>query len=198
MGIGWAQPAASYWQQQANYQIQVRLNDTTHSLDGTVSIQYINNSPDTLHFLWIHLWPNAYKNESTAFGEQTLLEGNLDFYFSKADEKGYINRLQFTANGLPAALKDHPTHIDIAQLQLPIPLLPGQQLQLRTPFHVHLPALFSRSGQRKQFYAVAQWFPKIAMYDADGWHPMPYLSVGEYYSNFGNYDVHITLPDNYV
>lgn len=198
MGIGWAQPAASYWQQQANYQIQVRLNDTTHSLDGTVSIQYINNSPDTLHFLWIHLWPNAYKNESTAFGEQTLLEGNLDFYFSKADEKGYINRLQFTAHGLPATLKDHPTHIDIAQLQLPIPLLPGQQLQLRTPFHVQLPALFSRSGQRKQFYAVAQWFPKIAMYDADGWHPMPYLSVGEYYSNFGNYDVHITLPDNYV
>jgi len=189
---------SGYWQQQADYRINVQLNDTANTLDGNVQIHYINNSPDTLHFLWMHLWPNAYKNDQTAYAEQSLLEGSTDFYFSKARQKGYINQLQFTANGMHAMLEDHPKYIDVAKLVLQRPLLPGMELNISTPFHVQLPALFSRSGHMGQFYAIAQWFPKVAMYDEAGWHPMPYLSAGEYYSNFGNYDVSITLPDNYV
>lgn len=194
-----AQPTApSYWQQQAHYNIEVTLHDTTHTLDGEVKIQYFNRSPDTLRFLWIHLWPNAYKNDRTAFANQLLLERNTDFYFSRQEEKGYINRINFTANNQPAVLEDHPVYIDVARLILPAPLLPGDSLLLHTPFHVQLPHFFSRSGHMNQFYAAAQWFPKIAMYDAAGWHPMPYLSAGEFYSNFGDYKVRITLPENYV
>jgi hypothetical protein len=187
-----------YWQQQADYQLQVRLNDTTHALDGEVRILYTNNSPDTLRFLWIHLWPNAYKNDRTAFAEQTLLEDDNRFYFSKPADRGYINRINFSADGQLATVEDHPRHIDIVKLLLPRPLPPGRQVALHTPFHVQLPRMVSRGGHFDGFYAATQWYPKVAMYDASGWHEMPYLSAGEYYNNFGRYDVQITLPANYV
>ena len=69
---------------------------------------------------------------------------------------------------------------------------------ITTPFHVQLPENFSRGGHTGQAYQVTQWFPKPAVYDSKGWHPMPYLDQGEFYSEFGNYDVRITVPENYV
>jgi len=186
------------WQQRADYKIEVTLNDTLHTLDGVVTIAYTNYSPDTLRSLWMHLWPNAYKNDKTAYSEQSLQLGEPDFYFSKPGERGYINRLDVRVNGISQRMADHPQYIDVIEVKLQQPLLPGKSLTLSTPFHVQLPYLFSRSGHMVQSYAVAQWFPKIAMYDEDGWHPMTYLELGEYYSNFGNYEVAITLPTNYV
>ena len=73
----------TYWQQQVNFTIDVRLNDSDGSLDGFEKIDYVNNSPDTLHFIWFHIWPNAYKNDKTAFSDQLLENGNKDFYFSE-------------------------------------------------------------------------------------------------------------------
>jgi hypothetical protein len=61
----------NYWQQQVNYTIDVSLNDKEHTLDGFEKIEYINNSPDTLKYIWFHLWPNAYKNDRTAFTDQS-------------------------------------------------------------------------------------------------------------------------------
>ena len=187
-----------YWQQQADYDIAVTLNDTFNTLQGQLTLTYHNHSPDTLSFLWIHLWPNAYKTDKTAFAEQKLLAGDRSFYFSKPEQKGYINQLQFTHNGTPLALTDHPEHIDIVKLTLDKPLLPGAAIVLNTPFHVQLPYIFSRGGHAGQFYAITQWYPKVAKYDAQGWHPMPYLDAGEFYNDFGNYKVAITLPANYV
>ena len=89
---------AQYWQQEVDYNIAVKLNDSTHSLDAFETINYKNNSNDTLHFLWIHLWPNAYKNDRTAFSEQQLKNGNTDFYFSKERERGFMDQLNFEAN----------------------------------------------------------------------------------------------------
>ncbi|MFM6925853.1 MAG: M1 family peptidase, partial [Ferruginibacter sp.] len=66
---------SSYWQQQVNYKIDVTLNDVDNSLDGFVKMDYYNNSPDTLYFIWFHLWPNAYKNDKTAFTDQDLENG---------------------------------------------------------------------------------------------------------------------------
>jgi hypothetical protein len=80
----------NYWQQEVNYTIDVSLNDKDHSLDGFERIEYINNSPDTLKFIWFHLWPNAYKNDKTAFSDQLLENGNTKFYFSGKEQKGYI------------------------------------------------------------------------------------------------------------
>ncbi|HEX7847129.1 MAG TPA: M1 family metallopeptidase, partial [Chitinophagaceae bacterium] len=192
-------PAFSqYWQQEVNYTITVSLNDKEHSLTGYEKMEYINNSPDTLTFIWFHLWPNAYKNDRTAFSDQRLENGDTKFYFSNKEQKGYINKLDFKVNNITAELQDHPEHIDIAKLVLPSPLPPGQRITITTPFHVKLPFNFSRGGHDQQSYQATQWYPKPAVYDKNGWHPMPYLDQGEFYSEFGSFDVSITVPKNYV
>ena len=190
--------AKSYWQQQVNYTIEVSLNDTEHTLDGFEKIEYTNNSPDSLDYIWFHLWPNAYKNDKTAFSDQLLVNGSTDFYFSDKKDKGYINRLEFKVNGITAETEDHPHHIDIIKLVLPSPIAPGQNAIITTPFHVKLPYNFSRGGHEGDSYQVTQWYPKPAVYDEQGWHEMPYLDQGEFYSEFGSFDVSITLPENYV
>jgi len=188
----------SYWQQQVNFRIDVQLNDVEHTLDGFEIVEYVNNSPDTLHFIWFHLWPNAFKNDKTAFSDQEVENGKTDFYFSDKEDRGYINRLDFRIGGEVVKTEDHPQHIDIIRLNLPRPLIPGQSVTIQTPFHVKLPRNFSRGGHTGQSYQITQWFPKPAVYDKNGWHPMPYLDQGEFYSDLGNYEVRITLPANYV
>ena len=187
-----------YWQQQVNYKIDVTLNDADNTLDAFIKMDYYNNSPDTLHFIWIHLWPNAYKNDRTAFTDQTLENGSTAFYFSDNDKRGYINHLDFKVNGITAKTEDHPIHQDIIKLILPNPIAPGSSAKIETPFHVKLPYSFSRGGHVDQAYQITQWYPKPAVYDRKGWHPIPYLDQGEYYSEFGNYEVQITLPKNYI
>jgi len=189
---------SSYWQQQVNYKIDVTLNDADNTLEGYVKMDYINNSPDTLFFIWIHLWPNAYKNDRTAFSDQMLENGSTAFYFSDNDKRGYINRLNFRVNTVTAKTEDHPQHQDIIKLILPTPLAPKNSCKIETPFHVKLPNNFSRGGHIDQAYQITQWYPKPAVYDKKGWHPIPYLEQGEFYSEFGNYEVQITLPENYV
>ena len=189
---------SQYWQQQVNYTIDVSLNDKEHTLDAFEKIEYTNNSPDTLTFIWFHLWPNAYKNDKTAYTDQMLENGSTKFYFSDKEQKGYINRLDFKVNNITATVEDHPQHIDIVKLVLPTPLPPGQKMIITTPFHVKLPYNFSRGGHDGQSYQATQWYPKPAVYDKYGWHPMPYLDQGEFYSEFGSFDVSITVPKNYV
>lgn len=188
----------AYWQQKVNYSIAVTLDTAAHTLDGTVKMDYSNNSPDTLHFLWMHLWPNAYKNDRTAFSEQDLQIGKTNFYFSQTEDRGYINRLNFKVDQHAAATEDHPLHQDIVKLILPKPLLPGTQTTIETPFHVKLPRQFSRSGVVLNSYQITQWYPKPAVYDKKGWHEMPYLELGEFYSEFGNYTVTIYTPSNLI
>jgi Peptidase family M1 domain len=187
-----------YWQQQVNCKIDVTLNDADHTLDGYIKMDYFNNSPDTLYFIWIHLWPNAYKNDRTAFSDQMLENGSTDFYFSGDDRRGYINRLDFKVNTITAKTEDHPQHQDIIKLILPTPLAPKSSCKIETPFHVKLPYNFSRGGHVDQSYQITQWYPKPAVYDRKGWHAMPYLQLGEFYSEFGDYEVQISLPKNYA
>lgn len=189
---------SQYWQQKVSYVIDVTLNDKEKTLDAFEKITYTNQSPDTLTYIWFHLWPNAYKNDRTAFSEQLLGNGNTKFYFSGKEQKGYINQLNFKVNGISAKMEDHPEHIDIVKLILPKPLVPGEAISISTPFHVKLPFNFSRGGFDGQTFQVSQWYPKPAVYDQNGWHPIPYLDQGEFYSEFGSFDVRITLPSDYV
>ncbi len=192
------QTQKKYWQQQTDYTITVKLNDTLKTLDGFETIQYYNHSPDTLKYLWFHLWPNAYKNENTAFTEQQLANGSTSFYFAAENEKGYINMLSFEVNDMPAKLSLDSANPDMAVLYLPTPLLPKGNIKITSPFHVKLPYNISRGGYVGQTFQATQWFPKPAVYDATGWHPMPYLDQGEFYSEFGKWDVSITAPENYI
>jgi hypothetical protein len=187
-----------YFQQQVNYTIDVTLNDVQNTLDAFEIINYTNNSPDTLHYIWFHLWPNAYKNDRTAFSEQLLRLGRTDFYFSDENKRGYINRLDFKVNGVTSSLQEDSQNIDVAKLILPTPLLPGETIKISTPFHEKIPFNFSRGGYVDHTYQITQWYPKPAVYDRTGWHPMPYLDQGEFYSEFANFRVQITVPETYV
>lgn len=192
------QNPSPYWQQQVNYIIDVTLNDKERTLDGFLKLQYHNQSPDTLYYIWFHVWPNAFKNDGTAFSEQLLGNGRTDFYFSRQEQKGYINHLDFRVNGAIARMEDHPLYIDIIKILLPSPLAPGGEITITTPFHEKLPYNFSRGGYRDKGFQITQWYPKPAVYDQKGWHPLPYLDQGEFYSEYGNFDVRITLPKDYV
>jgi len=193
-----ASAQTGYWQQELQYKISVKLNDHDQSLDAFESIQYTNHSPDTLLFIWFHLWPNAFKNDRTAFSEQMLQNGDTKFYFGGRDYRGYINRLDFRVDEVSARTEDHPQDIDVIKLILPKPLPPGHSTTITTPFHVQLPEISSRGGHVGQSYQITQWYPKPAVYDQKGWHPMPYLDQGEFYGEFGSFDVEITVPKNYV
>ncbi len=189
----------TYFQQEANYIINVQLNDVNHTLKGFETINYTNNSKDTLALLWLHLWPNAYKNNTTAFAKQKLENGDLDFYYATTEERGYIDSLDFKIDGQQVAWEYQDKHIDICKIILNTPLAPNETITISTPFFVKIPnAKFSRLGHVEQSYMITQWYPKIAVYDENGWNKMPYLNQGEFYSDFGTFDVTITLPENYI
>ncbi len=198
-GLAAAQaPASPGWQQQVDYSIDVSLNDQQHTLTGREELVYTNNSPDALPFLWFHLWPNAYRDNSTAFARQQLRNGSRKFAFATPAQRGFIDGLDFQVNGQPARLEYSAESPDMAKLLLPQPLAPGARITISTPFRVKIPDSFSRFGHVGQSYQITQWYPKPAVYDQRGWHPMPYLDQGEFYSEFGTFDVRVTLPANYV
>ena len=187
-----------YFQQEVDYKINVSLDDHNHFLYARETIRYTNHSPDTLQFLYFHLWPNAYKNNKTAFAKQLVENGNLDFYFSSPEEKGYIDSLNFKVDGQAVKWEYDKKNIDICKLILPKSLIPGETISISTPFRVKIPGSFSRLGHEGQSYQITQWYPKPAVYDKNGWHQIPYLDQGEFYSEYGSYNVQISLPENYV
>ncbi|MCS7297457.1 MAG: M1 family metallopeptidase [Bacteroidia bacterium] len=202
-----------YFQQRVEYFIKVRLEPQRHLLHGYLRLRYQNNSPDTLSGLYFHLWPNAYKRRGTPFDRQQRIAGKTRFYFATQAERGFMDSLAFQVDGqavrpLPAHQGPKPAEghsqallrraPDVVWLPFPKPLPSGQSCLIETPFRVRVPVTFSRMGRSKVQYAITQWYPKPAVYDRHGWHPLPYLDQGEYYSEWGRYEVEIEVPDNFI
>lgn len=186
------------WQQRVDYRIAVTLDDSNHVLKGTETISYYNNSPEALGEIYIHLWPNAYLNSETPYGVQTRENGETDFYYSSREEKGRLDSLNFKVDGQKIKVDFLNGKYEICRLVLNKPLLSNQKIEITTSFRVKLPNIFSRLGHEKQLYCITQWYPKPAVYDVNGWNTMPYLDQGEFYSEFGRFDVSITAPKDYV
>ncbi len=189
---------SGYFQQEVNYRIEVTLDDKAHTLIGLIEIDYQNNSSQNLEHIWFHFWGNAFSTPESAFGKQKLRSGSTWFFFSGKEDKGHYSGLDFHVNEEKAKLEFDKNHPDIAMLLLPRPLMPGEKITIKTPFVLKIPASFSRLGHVGESYQMTQWFPKPAVFDQSGWHQMPYLDMGEFYSEFGSFDVSITLPENYV
>lgn len=189
-----------YFQQETNIKMDVKLDDTKHQVAGSWQMEYINNSPDTLSFIYIHIYPNAYKNNRTALAKQLFQqEKKKKWFFAEDSERGFIDNLDFKdKNNQSQKWEYDAQHIDIAKVYLSKPLAPKDTLHLSSNFRVQLTEMISRLGHVGESYQLTQWFPKPAVYDHKGWHQMPYLDQGEFYSEFGNYDVKITVPKNYV
>ena len=189
----------NYFQQQVNTTIEVELNDNDHILYAKEKIVYINNSPFTIDSIFIHLWANAYKNVDTELAKQKFEDGDLGLKYAYKSERGYIDSLDFHIDEEKVEWEFFDNLIDIALLKLNKPLKSKDSVIIETPFRVKIPSgKFSRLGHVGQSYQITQWFPKPAVFDLDGWHPMSYLDQGEFYSEFGNYDVSITVPENYI
>lgn len=186
------------FQQKLDYKIKAKLDVKNKALNGHIIIKYTNNSPHSLEYIYFHLWANAYKNNNTAFAKQQLKNRQTDFYFSDTTQRGYIDRMNFVVNSNPAKFMLDKENPDIGILFLNDILKPGEEITIETDFFLKIPFMFSRSGFKDNFYSFTQWYPKPAVYDKYGWHHIPYLDIGEFYSEFGNYDVEITLPDNYI
>lgn len=193
----WSQDSI-YFQQKVDYDIRIRLDDRKHQVGGDLRLTYTNNSPDTLEKIIFHLWPRAYSGTNTAFNRQLLRRGQTDFHFTERRQRGTLDSLYWKVGKIKVDLTYRPDHPDIGTLLLPRPLSPGDSVLITTSFRTVFPASWSRLGHVGQSYQATQWYPKPAVYDREGWHPMPYLDHGEFYSEFGDYRVKITLPRNYV
>ncbi len=188
-----------YFQQEAHYQINVTLHPLEKTYSGNETVIYVNHSPDTLNFVYMHLYPNAYKNNNTPFAMQQRAFARRAFYFSKKEERGYLNIANLTCDGTPVSYSYNGKAIDEIKIALSRPLLPGDSIKLAMNFEGKFPKMFSRMGYfGKGYFAVTQWYPKMVVYDRFGWHPDSYLNEGEFYGEFGSFDVRITVPQNYV
>ena len=110
------QAQQTYFQQEVNYKINVRLNDNDHTLKATEEIQYINNSDKGLDYIYFHLWPNAYRNNSTALAKQLLQQKKTTLYYSKPEERGYIDSLDFMVIGKTEKIEHENENPDICKL----------------------------------------------------------------------------------
>lgn len=189
---------SAYWQQEVQYHINVTLNDSDHTLTANQQLLYINHSPDTLTGIWMHLWPNAYRDDTSELAREQMKSRQSRFLNTDEEARGWLDLGEVTADSQTIHWHTEGDSGDLAWFELNAPLLPGDSVRLNIPFQVKIPKLTSRLGHMGQHYEITQWYPKPAVYDATGWHPMPYRNWGEFYGEYGEYTVAITLPENYV
>jgi len=187
----------SDWKQSLRYDMHVKFYPVEKSLDVRMNLQYSNHSPDTISFIWFHVWPNAYRNDLTSYSEQLIENGDTRFYFSAKEQKGYLNRLDFRVNGSPATIEDHPAYIDVIKLILPKPLLPGDSVTITSSFHLRTPFNFNGNGYGAHHFEFRNWYPEPAVYDLRGWHPIPFLVQGGAYHESADFNIEIEAPASY-
>ena len=195
---GAGRPGPQYWQNRADYTIEATLDTVAHTLNGTVRIHYTNNSPDTLHFVWLQLDQNILKPYSR--GQETTAPLH--------PTKGTTNGYQFSS--VEVSMDGHTWHPDTVvsdtrmQIRLSRPLKPsGGTADFILNYHFEIPLKIIRMGYEETkhgaIYELAQWYPRMCVYDdVRGWDTLPYLGMGEFYLEYGNYDYKVTVPANMI
>ncbi|HET7316219.1 MAG TPA: M1 family metallopeptidase [Sphingomicrobium sp.] len=196
-------PGPDYWQNRADYTIAARLDPATHSISGTTQIRYTNNSPNTLDVLWLQLEQNLYRPESRGNLSLGGRPGTLSEVPKGFTEGMVLDEVRVTVGGRTAVVKPLVTDTR-AQIRLPAPLRSASQAQVDIRYHYTVPKepWGGRTGWMETpngpIYSIAQWYPRMAVYDdLRGWDTLPYLQQ-EFYLEYGDFDYSITLPGNYV
>ena len=185
---------SEYWQQQADYDIRCTLDIEAKMLTGTQKITYRNNSPDSLRRYYIHLYPNAYRDKDSKL-YQDFYPGTWVFLRGLREEsRGWIEIDSMTVGGAAAEYTIDGT---ILSGTFARPLPPGGTIVFDMAFREKIRRRTGRSGYIGNHYDMAQWYPKMVVYDKIGWHPDQFR-MGEFYGEFGTYDVRIRLPNQYV
>jgi hypothetical protein len=189
----------TYWQQFVHYTINVTLLPVDHALTGEETIVYKNNSPDTLYKFFLHLYPNAFRNNESIAGREAR-----HFYqrlLKRSEDAGYLEIESFRILSSAAQTKAVTAfHINdtILAADLPEPLPPGREVTVELSFYLKIRKFADRAGYRDFQYDFAQWYPKVCVYDDTGWNAEPFHSEGEFYGEFGTFDVTINVPYEYV
>lgn len=186
-----------YFQQKVDTKINVVLNTNDNTLDCFEKIVYTNHSPQALAEIYFLLYPNAYNGTNTKFAMQQLQNNSTKFHRTSDKNLGKIrvNEVKIDSTALEMIIDEKNN--DLGKITLLKPLQSGDSAIFIIDFKVKIPKVFSRFGFDNDIYACTQWYVKPAVYDAYGWHKYPYLDQGEFYYEYGNYDVSITLPANY-
>ncbi len=186
--------AAEYFQQFVHYTIRVRLDTERRWISGSESILYVNQSPDTLREFYLHLYPNAFRNKNTPYQRDRNREYNLTLRDVPEAHRGWLDLSDVRVGGDPVEVSVDET---IARMALPRPLAPRDSMTVSFTFDGKVRKSIDRSGYGGDHYDFAQWYPKVVVYDENGFHPDQFLA-GEFYGEFGTFDVHIELPDHFV
>lgn len=194
-------PGPKYWQNAVDYKIAVKLNEQTHEISGTVTMEYTNNSPDVLDFIWLQLDQNMFSQEGRGHQIVPLTESRYGDAESDFDG-GYAIKSVKLGTGTDV---EHLITDTRMQIFLPEPLQPnGGKTTISIDYSYTVPTYGAdRTGiletQNGEIFAIAQWFPRVAVYDDIlGWNVTPYTGPGEFYLEFGNYEVDITAPADHI
>ncbi|MFV8371119.1 M1 family metallopeptidase [Flavobacterium sp. LB2P74] len=205
-------PGPAYYQQQADYKINVELDDKKSKLTGSETVTYYNNSPDTLEYLWVQLDQNqAAKTSQTPLAESQKMEqvfpaGNFANKFLKQEqERGFNIELVKDVKGNPLSYSINQT---MMRINLATPMKPGEKFTFSINWWYNINnyrqdggrsgyELFEKEGNK--LYVIAQFYPRMAVYnDVEGWQNMQFWGTGEFTLPFGNFDVNITVPADHV
>jgi hypothetical protein len=194
--------SAQYWQQAVDYTMEVSLDTDTALYNGTQKIVYTNNSPETLHKVFYHLYFNAFKPGSEmAVRLKNAADKNRRFKIDvdslTLDQQGYLKVKGLTQDGVLLSPVDSETILEVP-LNQPIP--PGGSTTFELSFEGHVPDVIRRAGKNSSegvAFSMAQWYPKMAEYDREGWNADPYTGR-EFHGVWGDFDVKITLNKKFV
>ncbi|MBL0157255.1 MAG: M1 family metallopeptidase [Bryobacterales bacterium] len=211
--LTWSVALAGLSKHIASYDIQATLNHKTHTITGNETLTWVNDSPDTVSTLQFHLYMNAFRNTKSTFFTES--GGQLRGDQFKGDEWGWIEvkkmRLASGADVTKAIRFIHPDDNNaedrtVIEVALPQAVKPGETIQVAIDFETKMPMVFARTGFRKDFYLVGQWFPKIGVWETAGfrystqgaWNCHQFHANSEFFANFGRYDVQLTVPSEMV
>ena len=199
---GSGSPGPRYWQNRADYKINVALDDVANTMTGDVEITYKNNSPESLAFVWLQLDQNSFADTSRAT-KTTPVNGGR---FGNVDFKGGVNVTSVAVEqGKAKAIAAPYTITDTRmQIRLAQAVAPGESIKIRVGYGFKIPEYGSdRMGQLKRkdgvIYEIAQWYPRMCVYDdIQGWNVLPYLGAGEFYLEYGDIEYAVTVPFSHL
>ena len=201
------QPGDKYWQNKADYQLAVKLNEENSEITGTAIITYTNNSPDKLPFIWMNLDQNLFKEDSRGSAIIPISGSRYGNGHKKADLGFKIKSVKILNGSRKNANKALDFIINDTRMQifLPTAIQPdGGQLRLQIEYSFMIPTYGSdRMGilntKNGKIFSIAQWYPRMCVYDdISGWNTIPYTGPSEFYLDYGNYDIKITAPKNHI
>lgn len=188
-----------YWQQRANYDIIARLDESRQVVVATGTLRYTNNSPDVLTEMFLHQYLNAFRPYSK-WSDADEREGRTRFQLLEEPANAFERfTARPTVDGTPVTV-DYPGAPDstIAHFTLPRPVRPGQTIAITFAWEARPSTTFRRQGRRGRHYDMAQWYPKVAVYDRGGWQHNALVPAGELYGEFGDFRVALVLAEDQV